>query len=51
MNTSSGKTKNKSHPWRTYGVPISNQWSASHEPVKPTVEKILIDKSKYIKKD
>ena len=30
----SDNTKNKTHPWRTYGSPISKQWDASHETAK-----------------
>jgi hypothetical protein len=32
MKTTSASTKNKNHPWRTYGAPMSKQWGAvSHD--------------------
>ncbi len=38
MNTSEN-VKNKSHPWRTYGSPISKQWGETHEVPKSIVDK------------
>ena len=43
--STAGNTKSKSHPWRTYGTPMSKQWGTKHK----TDEVISLEKVKNTK--